>query len=529
MSDSPRAMMASAVMAAILVILVPSRPASASGEPQESVLYQNFLRAMDVLDRAAVAHGGPGLLDRSANVRITFKGLLRYEGHYPRPWAQKEYPFDGSTLYSAELKAVKTEQTFPDKDKPTTAFAILGPSNGYERAVGASKPDSIPTADLEKRIEEELEQLPHEYLRQARAAAASLRSLPGHEGHDVIAYTHGSESRALFLDATTHLLMRVERIDHWKHKGDRLEWRTFGGYTDRSGVRIPIHSEAHVENGSTQQDLITEIVSVEVGGTVNADDFTIPTAYRAGLETWALARSVPENPDEPLPYHDLGKGAYIIDLPPSDARSLLVAFADFSVIVEAGDYSEISRRILATARKLLPDKPVRYVAMTHHHPLYANGLRPYAQQGITILATPGNVSYYRELTTRPYRIHPDQQQRNPREPKIEVIDKVRIIKDKKQRLELHMFDYSTHTDEYVLPYLPSHKLIVTGDMVYILRTDKPRPANVRELAIHRVVTEKELEVQSIMQTWFLEDADSLVPYAALEEHVRTPKPQASSK
>src|SRR4029453_11446988 len=112
---------------------------------------------------------------------------------------------------------------------------------------------------------------------------------------------------------------------------------------------------------------------------------------------WTLQRPTAENPDELLPSHDLGRGAYIIELPPSDARSLLVAFSDFAVIVEAGHYSEISARLLATANHLLPDKPVRYVAMTHHHPLYANGLRPYVQHGVTVLATAAGAPCFSNL------------------------------------------------------------------------------------------------------------------------------------
>ena len=130
---------------------------------------------------------------------------------------------------------------------------------------------------------------------------------------------------------------------------------------------------------------------------------------------------------------------------------------------------------------------------------------------------------------RPYRIHPDEQQRNPRKPRFEVIDKTRIIKDGKQRLEFHEYDYSTHTDEFVLAYLPSHKLIVTGDQVYILRDAKPVPANSRERAIHRLVKERKLDVQHIMQTWFLQQSDHMVPYSALEEKVRLAEAKDSKK
>ena len=237
------------------------------------------------------------------------------------------------------------------------------------------------------------------------------------------------------------------------------------------------------------------------------------------MPDWTLA--APAKPaDELFPVHDLGRGVFVIDVPPSDSRALLVGFKDFAVVVEAGDRSEIGERILKTAASLMPRKPVRYVAMTHHHPLYANALRPYVQHGVTVLATPGNVDYYRELVSRPYRIHPDAQQRAPKEAVIEVIRGTRVIEDGSQGLELHPFDFSTHTDEYVLPYLRSHKLIVTGDMVYILRGDKPGPATGRERAINRVVAENKLQVESILETWFLERSEMLTPYDRLLEKIR---------
>jgi len=507
---------------------VPS--AFGSGEPQESFLYQNFVRASEVLDRAVAAHGGAKLLDRALNVRFSVTGTYRLEGHFPRPWAHKDYRLDGATFYSTDQRAMKSEATFYEGDRPISSFTIVGPANGLRLNGGRSRPDSIPEKELESSLREELEILPHEYLRQARAGAAGLRLLSGSDGYEVLTYTLDSgEGRALFFDANTHLLMRVERIDHWKHKGDRLEWRTFTDYFEQDGIHVPKHSEVHIEDTSGQHNVISEITKIEFGGVANADELAIPAAYRAGFEGWTLQTPKAENPHELLPSHDIGKGAYIIELPSSTSRSLLVAFSDFAVIVESGDYSEISARLLATADHLLPTKPVRYVAMTHHHPLYANGLRPYVQRGITVLGTPGDTSYYRDLATRPYRIHPDEQQRQPRAPKFEVINGAHVIKDGKQRLEFYEFDYSTHTDEYVLPYLPSHKLIVTGDMVYILRDAKLDPANIRERAVHRVVKERKLDVQKIMQTWYVSESDHTVPYSVLEEKVRLAEAKDAKK
>ena len=81
----------------------------------------------------------------------------------------------------------------------------------------------------------------------------------------------------------------------------------------------------------------------------------------------------------------------------------------------------------------------------------------------------------------------------------------------------------------MLAYLPSHKLIVTGDLVYILRDVELRPASSRTLAVHRLVKERKLDVQNIMQTWFLQQSDHTVPYSALEEKIRLAEAKDSKK
>jgi len=158
--------------------------------------------------------------------------------------------------------------------------------------------------------------------------------------------------------------------------------------------------------------------------------------------------------------------------------------------------------------------------MTHHHPLYANGLRPYVQRGVTVVTTPGNVAYLTDLATRPYRIRPDAQQRDALAPDLRVIDDVTVFEDDAQRVELHPFGYSTHTDEFVIPYVPGHGVVVTGDLVLFRRDGELRPAGSRTKALHQLITEHELAVDWIVQTWFLTDGRARVPFADLETMVQ---------
>ncbi len=217
----------------------------------------------------------------------------------------------------------------------------------------------------------------------------------------------------------------------------------------------------------------------------------------------------------------MGRGLYVIDLPACDSRSLLVEFSDFSVIVEAGDHSAIADSLLITAEQVLPGKPVKYVGMTHHHPLYSGGLRPYANRGVTILTTAGNVDFYKELTTRPYHIEPDAQERETVEPIIQVIDEKFVIDDGTQRIEFHAFDPGTHVHEFVLPYVPSHKLVITGDFVRFSNEERdPRPARTRTRVLYDTINRLGLDVETLVQTWYLTEGRQLGNIATVAERVR---------
>ncbi|MCP5066419.1 MAG: MBL fold metallo-hydrolase, partial [bacterium] len=490
--------------------------------PQESLLYQNFVKANDVLQAALAAHGGTGLLDRSVSFRLKTEGSYFLEGHYVRPWASREYVLRESVVFSPDLEMIRFD-SYANYNRPLEGFTILDATHGISRGTGSKNTEVVAEDELEATRDGLLRSFPQSWLRDAREFSATLRFIGETEAFNVIHFTNDeSESYALFFNRKTDLLHRVENIGHWKLKGDRLEWLEYTEYEERDGYLIAMRSRRHGERYSGQDGEDARIAEIEFNVDIDESEFIVDEKYAEGFEDWSVAAPVVEEPESPfLPSTDLGDGLYVIDLPACDSRSLLVEFSDYSVIVEAGDHSAIAEKLLDTAAHLLPQKPVKYVGMTHHHPLYSGGLRPYANRGVTILTTAGNVDYYKDLTLRPYRIEPDAQEKAPRAPIIQVIDEQLILEDDTQRLEFHAFDPGTHVEEFVLPYVPSHKLVITGDFVYFGKEKRePRPAGSRKMALYNIIQERDLDVETIVQTWYLTEGKQQGSMAAVEESVR---------
>ena len=56
--------------------------------------------------------------------------------------------------------------------------------------------------------------------------------------------------------------------------------------------------------------------------------------------------------------------------------------------------------VIAEARKLVPNKPIKYLINTHHHFDHFGGVRAYVAEGATIITKEANVAYYQKALHR---------------------------------------------------------------------------------------------------------------------------------
>ena len=77
--------------------------------------------------------------------------------------------------------------------------------------------------------------------------------------------------------------------------------------------------------------------------------------------------------------------------------------------------------VIARARELVPDKPLRYVVNTHHHFDHSGGLRAAVAEGLTVLTHETNQALYEELVSREHTITADHLAQNPAELMLETV------------------------------------------------------------------------------------------------------------
>jgi glyoxylase-like metal-dependent hydrolase (beta-lactamase superfamily II) len=306
--------------------------------------------------------------------------------------------------------------------------------------VGPNGPVAQPAAADERQLHIWL--TPHGFLKAAAMAPDTMLS-EAEEG-DVVSFTAlGKYRMEGTIDAQNHVT-RVKTAIPNPVMGDTEVVATYSDYQDFNGVQFP--GRIRIDQGGFPLWEL-EISSV----TPNAPlDLPVPDAVSAATVPPVQTMST-----------KLADGVWHVT--GGSHHSVVVEFDEYLAVVEAPLNEERSMAVLAEARKLAPNKPVRYVLTTHHHFDHTGGLRTYVAEGATVVTHQSNVPFFEEALAAPATLEPDAQSESARQPMFEgVADKYEIT-DGRQTIEVYATMGDTHTGEYTLVYLPRARILVEGD------------------------------------------------------------------
>jgi glyoxylase-like metal-dependent hydrolase (beta-lactamase superfamily II) len=147
-------------------------------------------------------------------------------------------------------------------------------------------------------------------------------------------------------------------------------------------------------------------------------------------------------------------------------NALAVEFADHIVLYEAGPQNEARAAAnIAEAKRVIPNKPIRYGIISHHHLDHTQGLAEVVAEGITIVTPAVNRAYLMNAMSAPRTLAPDSLAKSGKKPQIEGFtgDK-RVFQDGTRTFEIHVIKGLPHADGLVVGWLPKEKLLVYADM-----------------------------------------------------------------
>jgi glyoxylase-like metal-dependent hydrolase (beta-lactamase superfamily II) len=162
------------------------------------------------------------------------------------------------------------------------------------------------------------------------------------------------------------------------------------------------------------------------------------------------------------------KGAY---------NSLAVEFADHILLFEPGPQNESrGQAVIAEVKRVIPNKPIKYGIISHHHFDHTSGLSAAVAEGITLVTASENRDFLMKGLSAPRTLAPDAITKSGKKPVIEAItgDK-RVFQDATRTFEVHRIKGLPHADGLLFGYLPKEKILVFADMFGLPPADKPIP------------------------------------------------------
>jgi glyoxylase-like metal-dependent hydrolase (beta-lactamase superfamily II) len=159
---------------------------------------------------------------------------------------------------------------------------------------------------------------------------------------------------------------------------------------------------------------------------------------------------------------EVGKGLWY--LTGQSHHSVLVEFADHLVLVETPQHETRSAAVVAKAKELRPNKPIKYVINTHHHFDHSGGIRTAIAEGATIITHEDNKAFIEAMASRPHTLTADALSRSPKPAVVETVSDKRVLKDSTRTVEIYNVAGSAHSASMLMVYFPTERLIVEADL-----------------------------------------------------------------
>jgi glyoxylase-like metal-dependent hydrolase (beta-lactamase superfamily II) len=153
-------------------------------------------------------------------------------------------------------------------------------------------------------------------------------------------------------------------------------------------------------------------------------------------------------------------------------------FKDYIVVIEGPSGDMRADQIISEAKRLVPNKPIKYVINTHAHFDHSQGLRDFVAEGATIITNQGNKGYFEKVLANPHTLAPDNLQKKNPKPKIKVeyAGDMKKITDGEHEIDLYKVMNSTHSSGMMIAYLPKQKILIEADEFNVLGNPAPTTA-----------------------------------------------------
>ena len=343
------------------------------------------------------------------------------------------------------------------------------------------------------------------------ATPADDKPFGGVTARHVSVKTAADDEVSLYFDPQKKFLIGFETTDTEALAGDVPAQYAFADFKAVDGVTLP--HKMTIRKGGQDYSTVT-FISAAVNDPAAEKAFEIPEAASKEADAAIAAGEY-----SPIALTKIGDGVFFVRA--YSHNSMLVEFPQYLAIVEAPYTDTQSYTLVRVLKEQFPDKPIRYVAVTHHHSDHIGGVRGLAAAGATILVEKGHEAPLRTMVesrhTRPVDELEKQRSAGGTVGAVETYDGKKVISDGKQSLELYAFTGSPHADPMVLAYAPAARAVFQSDLWFPGTGGSGNPAAKQLLESIRALKLKPPPAQNVG------GHGGVAPFAELEKAVAAMK------
>jgi glyoxylase-like metal-dependent hydrolase (beta-lactamase superfamily II) len=328
---------------------------------------------------------------------------------------------------------------------------------------------------------------PHGLVRAAFAnnAMVTKKTIEGRE-MTVVSFTVQGRHKVVAYANDQNAIEKVESSYGHPVVGDMKVVTYYGPYRDFAGVKFPTKIIQYQDGLPSLDVTVTAVranptVDIEVPSNVRSEPVTVKSEKVAD-GVWFI-----------------GGGSH---------NSVLVEMKDYLIVVE-GPLDELrSTTVIAEVKKLVANKPIKYLVNTHHHFDHSGGVRAYAAEGVTIVTHELSRPAFEKALANTWNLSPDRLAKSKKKPTFQTMGDNMVLTDGARSVELYQIVGSGHHDGIIMAYLRKEKLLVEADVFSpfgIPKTPNPYSVNL-EANVRRL----NIEVQQILPIH-----GSVVPYVEL--------------
>lgn len=444
----------------VSLVLISFASGLANSQQKKSEIEKSYLKAREVLSEGISVMGGLASLQKIEDVTRVLSGIRADEGQGMDPVVPRVgNPPATNHPKIKSVRDIRGQRTFDETEdvifggQPIKVRSITAGTTAFS-VFEITKNLRFPVASVSALRAGRFRRYPETLILVAWNRPESLRwhgvgDLDGRP-QNVISFADvdGTEVTLCF-DSKTNSLTKTESLSDDQVLGDITLETIYTDWRPVEKLTLPFHITDRI-GGAVQQDLQTS--SITLNSHPPDSLFAMPEGY-AKIE-----------PVQPIPtVKKLADGVYAILGP---YNSVFVVFKEYVLVLEAGLNNRYAQASIAEIKKIVPDKPIRYLVSTHFHFDHLGGVRSYIAEGATIVTTATAKTIIQNIAATSHVMRPDALSSNPKPATVETFKDKRVFDDGSQRVELYQIS-NPHVGEMIIAYLPKEKLLFEADMLDI--------------------------------------------------------------